>query len=142
MTTSNSLNTLQENQDFRLPLLSGQKALWHLHQFSHQNCSFSIGRVVYIPELIDKQLLNDTIFAIQNRHPQLRATFHFDGNEYFQLIHSNPLTQLVWIENAHNIDEVTEKMQEISAKPFYLQQGPLIRFNACILKENCTCILI
>jgi len=142
MTTSNSLNTLQENQDFRLPLLSGQKALWHLHQFSHQNCSFSIGRVVYIPELFDKQLLNNTIFAIQNRHPQLRATFHFDGNEYYQLIHSNPLTQLVWIENAHNIDEVTEKMQEISAKPFNLQQGPLIRFNACILNENCTCILI
>ena len=142
MATSNTLNKLNENQDFRLPILSGQKALWHIHQFSPENCSFSIGRVVHIPESFDKPLLDNAILAIQNRHPQLRATFHFNGKEYFQLIHSNPLTQLVWLENAHNIDDATEKMQETSNKPFDLQKGPLIRFHACILNENSTFILI
>src|SRR5690554_3560017 len=97
MATSNTLNKLNENQDFRLPILSGQKALWHIHQFSPENCSFSIGRVVHIPESFDKPLLDNAILAIQNRHPQLRATFHFNGKEYFHHIHSNPLTQLVWL---------------------------------------------
>ena len=121
--------TVRRRNSTDLPPLSfAQKRLWFLDQLGPGNSAFNLPWMVRLQGDLSLPALQAALDALLNRHESLRTRFAASGGDPLQLVmpvQSLPIT----LHNCFGADDVRleAELRELIARPFDLQQGPLIR---------------
>ncbi|MCA1633580.1 MAG: condensation domain-containing protein, partial [Acidobacteria bacterium] len=110
------------------PLSYGQQALWFLHQLEPTSPAYNITCALRIVSGIDLHAIRRALQSLIDRHPMLRATFNVQEGKPIQFIHQN--VQVYLLEDdaeSWSTAHLNERLTELAALPFNLEQGPLFR---------------
>jgi amino acid adenylation domain-containing protein len=113
-------------RDRKLPLAFSQQRLWFLEQMHPGNPAYTLGVETPVPAEADVPLLERVFEEIVRRHESLRTTFTIDDGLPVQRIGPpfRPRVEpLEWLPPWH-VDPWLERER---ARPFDLEQGPLLR---------------
>ncbi|HEV7395286.1 MAG TPA: amino acid adenylation domain-containing protein, partial [Pyrinomonadaceae bacterium] len=127
-----------------LPLSYAQQRLWYLNQLNPDSGSYNLLTMVELSGLLDVEILKRSLNEVIRRHEVLRTTFIVVNGEPEQRI-SPPARAASLSLSVRNLTTLAEEKQqplmarfarEESAKPFDLENGPLLRAILVALDER------
>ncbi|HEX7360856.1 MAG TPA: amino acid adenylation domain-containing protein [Bryobacteraceae bacterium] len=114
------------------PLSYGQRALWFIHQSAPESGAYNVAVALRISKRVDVQALRNALQALIDRHPALRTTMPADMDEEpLQQVHARQPVSLEVDCRSYAPGELTERLSEMSRRPFDLRSGPLFRAVLC-----------
>ena len=117
-----------------LPLSYAQERQWFLWQLDPDSAAYHVPGALRLSGRLDKVALQRSFDTLVARHESLRTRLHLDGEQRGQEVLAHAEVKIA--ESA--VDEVHLKVQveaEI-ARPFDLQQGPLLRVSLLTVSED------
>jgi len=124
-----------------LPLSFAQQRLWFLDQLNPGGSAYNVPLAVCLTGDLDLVALEQSVNAIVQRHETLRTIFGEVNGKPVQVINA-PAAITIPVENLTGLAE-TEREREAqtfinvaAARPFNLQQGPLLRVNLIRLSDQ------
>jgi Condensation domain len=136
------LQTITPRKDLReAPLSSAQQRLLFLQQLEPDSPAYNVPRVFGLTGKLNIPVLERTLSEIVRRHEVLRTTFHVNGDEHLQVIHSPydvsvPVIDLEHLPEVEREAEVQKFAVEEARRPFDLEHGPLLRAKLLRLAED------
>ena len=121
--------TIRRRSSTDLPPLSfAQKRLWFLDQLRPGNSTFNLPWLVRLQGDLNLPALQAALDALLNRHESLRTRFAASGGDPLQLVMPNQSLPIT-LRRCSGADDarLETELRELIARPFDLQQGPLIR---------------
>ncbi|WP_426172795.1 amino acid adenylation domain-containing protein [Pseudomonas sp. DWRC1-1] len=117
-----------------LPLSYAQERQWFLWQLDPDSAAYHVPGALRLSGRLDKAALQRSFDTLVARHASLRTRLHLDGEQRAQEVLACAEIQIVesTVEEA-NLKALVEA--EI-ARPFDLQQGPLLRVSLFALSEE------
>jgi len=111
-------------------LSAGQRALWFLAQLDTRKSPLTIARLVRIRGELDAGALRESFCFLVERHPSLRIQVKTENGEPYQWCGPAQVPDFVE-EDAYNWGEkqLTSSIQEEVARPFDLENGPVLRIH-------------
>ncbi|OPG75685.1 hypothetical protein B1218_30245, partial [Pseudomonas ogarae] len=117
-----------------LPLSYSQQRLWFLDRFEGPSAAYNMTTTVRLRGALDIAALQGALQAVFERHESLRTAFHLHGDQPCQVISPAPVVDLTPTELSHLDSEqqaptLQRLIDEQAARPFDLQQAPMLRAN-------------
>lgn len=142
-TKNSELSQISAQDTRNFPLTSGQKGLWFLHQFDSSSDCYNIPLTFTISKEVTSELLRQCIDIFISRHSSMRSTFHIVDGEPVRRVHQNiNYAYQEYDVCALSKDELRKRVREISAVPFDLINGPLVRVYLLDGYENQSILLL
>lgn len=128
------INAGTADEGERLPMALGQEQLWFLEQLAPGNVSYTMCEAHRLRGDLDVDLLDRTLTYTVTRHSALRATFHSDGGEPYQVIADPPASVLTVTDLSQDGPAAAEEalLRELHAEVSHLydiSSGPLYRYR-------------
>ncbi len=116
------------------PLSFGQERLWFLYQLDKNSPAYNRPTILRFRGYLNRQVLNDCINRILERHEVLRTSFPLvDGEPMAKLTTSSemqvPVVDLTAYPASKRIELAYQKMGKIIDMPFNLETGPIVKFQ-------------
>ncbi|WP_409282042.1 amino acid adenylation domain-containing protein [Pseudomonas putida] len=121
------------------PVSYAQERQWFLWQLDPASGAYNIGAALQLQGRLDIEGLRGACQALIQRHEVLRTTLRQDSDRVVQIIHPQmPFELLIepLIGMSATSDALREHVEACIAKPFDLEQGPLLRLNLLPLGED------
>jgi len=123
------------------PLSHNQAALWFLNRWAPESDAYNIAFCVAVRGGLNVVRLTESLRALAKRHPSLRTTFHVRGGQPFQRVHDVLEPEVNFLDiNGWEKARVDAFLESFAARPFALENGPLLRL--CILERADGCHLL
>ncbi|WLH87703.1 amino acid adenylation domain-containing protein [Pseudomonas sp. FP2338] len=113
----------QEGEPLRLSY--AQERQWFLWQLEPQSPAYHLPRALRLKGRLDRSALQRSFDALIARHESLRTCLHQDVDQVLQVV--KPDMHLEIAEGVGDRTQLEAQVQAEVAKPFDLQQGPLLR---------------
>ncbi|SDZ05297.1 amino acid adenylation domain-containing protein, partial [Pseudomonas salomonii] len=113
----------QEGEPLRLSY--AQERQWFLWQLEPQSPAYHLPRALRLKGQLDRPALQRSFDALIARHESLRTCLHQDVDQVLQVV--KPELHLEIAEGVGDRTQLEAQVQAEVAKPFDLQQGPLLR---------------
>ncbi|WP_419789495.1 amino acid adenylation domain-containing protein [Pseudomonas edaphica] len=113
----------QEGEPLRLSY--AQERQWFLWQLEPQSPAYHLPRALRLKGRLDRSALQRSFDALIARHESLRTCLHQDVDQVLQVV--KPELHLEIAEGVGDRTQLEAQVQAEVAKPFDLQQGPLLR---------------
>ncbi|WP_455929671.1 amino acid adenylation domain-containing protein [Pseudomonas fluorescens] len=113
----------QEGEPLRLSY--AQERQWFLWQLEPQSPAYHLPRALRLKGRLDRSALQRSFDALIARHESLRTCLHQDVDQVLQVV--KPDMHLEIAEGVGERTQLEAQVQAEVAKPFDLQQGPLLR---------------
>ncbi len=115
-----------------LPLSFTQERLWFLEQFVPGTAAYNVATLLHIRGKLDTDVLEKALQEIVHRHEALRTRFPENHGRPSQVIMDSlsislPRTDLSTWDSESQKSRLEEVLRAEAARPFNLQEGPLIR---------------
>jgi amino acid adenylation domain-containing protein len=110
-----------------MPLSSGQKALWFLHQSAPASAAYHIAYCCWIHSALDVERMRGALQAVLDRHPALRTTFHAGAQGPVQRVVRHQPVAFQVVPAADAEETVLQSARAAYEIPFDLELGPLFR---------------
>ncbi|MFL1420255.1 condensation domain-containing protein, partial [Pseudomonas fildesensis] len=117
-----------------LPLSYAQERQWFLWQLDPVSAAYHIPGVLRLNGHLDKAALQRSFDSLLARHESLRTRLHLEGENRSQVVLAQ--TQIEIVESAVDEAQLKARVEAEIARPFDLQQGPLLRVNLLALSEE------
>ncbi|UCC64491.1 MAG: AMP-binding protein, partial [Anaerolineae bacterium] len=117
-----------QEPEVEFPLSYGQRALWFLHQLAPESPAYNIAVPIRAESGLDVLALRRALQALVDRHPAWRTTFTVRQGELVQRVNEH-VTAHFQEEDASSWSEalLNARLVEEAHRPFFLEQGPLLR---------------
>ncbi|MFI1996998.1 amino acid adenylation domain-containing protein, partial [Actinoplanes sp. NPDC020271] len=83
----------------RVPLSSGQRRLWFLHELEGPNAAYNLPVTIRVPAEVGPDVLEAALLDVLDRHESLRTVFASEGGEPYQRIRA--VADLDWRLEVH-----------------------------------------
>ena len=126
------------------PLSFSQQRLWFLNQLDGNSTTYNITAAFQMSGSLNHDALERSFQALIARHESFRTTFSVDDEgEAYQVI-ADSRSLKIEVVDSHSLsrDDVYEQIRRISAQPFDLIRGPLIRVCLFRLEERQHILLV
>ncbi|SEU31632.1 non-ribosomal peptide synthetase [Stigmatella erecta] len=125
----------------RLPLSFAQQRLWFLEQLSPGTAVYNLPFILRLSGPLDASALSGALEALVLRHEALRTTFPLVGSEPVQHMAAPapvPFPRLDWrsLPEAEAEAQLEAFVRTELARPFALDEGPLLRAHLVALRET------
>ncbi|MEL6606251.1 MAG: amino acid adenylation domain-containing protein, partial [Cyanobacteria bacterium J06614_10] len=111
-----------------LPVSIAQQRIWLLEQIGDLGATYHIALRLEISGELQRDVLNQGLALLIERHEALRTTFHMQDSQPVQVIHESLPCQVEYAELSSN-DDLEEVAQAYAQQPFDLESGPLLRIK-------------
>ncbi|WP_082063125.1 non-ribosomal peptide synthetase [Paenibacillus sp. IHBB 10380] len=131
------------------PMSRAQRRLYLLGLFSTEDTAYNLSFVLHMRGRLDVAKLEEAFGTVIMRHETLRTTFHYEGDEFNQCIHSDTMFELENFELSEDeksivlsdATKITSKafidgLMLKFIKPFSLETGPLLRVGLVSLEQE------
>jgi pristinamycin I synthase-3/4 len=131
-----------------LPLSFSQERFWFLNKVSGGNDKFAVSATVEIEGVPDLGLLERSLNDTIARHENLRTVFVENGDRPVQKIlplFECPVEHIDLSSAVHGSEQDAEMQRlvaELSARPFDLENGPLLRVRVIQVRSNAFVLVI
>ena len=118
----------QKQQSYSFPLSYGQQALWVIYQDDPTNSAYNMAWAVEFAGKVDVDALRKALQTLIERHAALRTTLGLVNGEPMQTV--QPHGAYDWTERLDMVgseQQAWSAMQEVYARPFDLDEGPVLR---------------
>ncbi|MFL1391710.1 amino acid adenylation domain-containing protein [Pseudomonas tritici] len=117
-----------------LPLSYAQERQWFLWQLDPDSAAYHVPGALRLSGRLDKAALQRSFDTLVARHESLRTRLHLDGDQRAQevLAHAELKIAESTVDEAHLKAQVEAEI----ARPFDLQQGPLLRVSLLAVSED------
>jgi amino acid adenylation domain-containing protein len=116
-----------------MPPSFGQESLWLLAQDVEQNAAYNMPMGWRLSSDVEVAAIKLALTALMERHEALRTSFvSVDGAPQLEIYISAP--PLNWREISPTVDQVDAEIAAEIARPFDLQEAPLLR--ACLIRNQ------
>ncbi|CAI8969681.1 non-ribosomal peptide synthase/polyketide synthase [Pseudomonas chlororaphis] len=122
------------SRDLPLPLSYAQERQWFLWQLEPQSAAYHIPSALRLKGRLDQAALQRSFDTLVARHESLRTHLQQDGQRTVQVIRAEATLNIALATT----DEASLKARVVEeiARPFDLQQGPLLRVKLLRLAED------
>jgi len=110
-----------------LPLSYAQERQWFLWQLDPDSAAYHVPGALRLSGRLDKAALQRSFDALVARHASLRTRLHLDGEQRAQQVLDHAVIEIT--ESAVDEARLKARVEAEIARPFDLQQGPLLRVN-------------
>ena len=129
------------NRELAPPLSYAQERLWFLDQLIPGTSMYNLPIAVRISGDLDLPALEEALTEIKKRHESLRTRFEMRGHELVQVIDDArevklDVEDLTHLGGAERQLIVGQTIDQEAAKPFDLEQGPLLRVRVLKTAEQ------
>ncbi|MGN7744406.1 amino acid adenylation domain-containing protein, partial [Pseudomonas sp. 22526] len=120
-----------------LPLSYAQERQWFLWQLEPESVTYHIPSALRLKGRLDLAALQRSFDALVARHESLRTRLRMDAERTLQVVDAQASVEIVRVE-AEGADDARLKtlVEAEIARPFDLQQGPLLRVRLLRLAED------
>ncbi len=117
-----------------LPLSYAQERQWFLWQLDPDSAAYHVPGALRLSGRLDKVALQKSFDTLAVRHESLRTRLHLDDEQRSQEVLAHGVIEIA----ESSVDETLLKarVEAEIARPFDLQQGPLLRVSLLTLGEN------
>jgi amino acid adenylation domain-containing protein len=122
----------QEGEPLRLSY--AQERQWFLWQLEPQSAAYNLPRALRLKGRLDKSALQRSFDSLLARHESLRTHLHQEADQVLQVI--SPELRLDIVYEVADPAQLEALVQAQVAKPFDLQQGPLLRVKVLQLAPD------
>ena len=113
------------------PMSAGQQGLWYAYRRDPSSTPYNVYLPARVRSPLDVGALERTFQLVVERHAALRTTFTDEGGELRQRVHPALPPQIFVVDVAGtDLEVVREQMVADAARPFDLEEGPLLRMSA------------
>jgi tyrocidine synthetase-3 len=126
-----ALQPVQPRENY--PLSSAQKRLYVLDQLEGPGTGYNMPGVLRLKGLLSRGKLEASFQQLVNRHESLRTSFQSLESEPVQIVHSNALIHMEWMEG-EEAEAIT--LIESFVRPFDLSHAPLLRVGLIKLSDE------
>ncbi|HET8842748.1 MAG TPA: MupA/Atu3671 family FMN-dependent luciferase-like monooxygenase, partial [Ktedonobacteraceae bacterium] len=124
-----------------LPLSFAQAGIWFLDQLAPHTSSYNEPAAVKLQGQLQREILEQSLNAIVQRHEVLRCSFTTASGQPVQIVNSAVTLPLTYIDLSHferamRESEVRRRATEEIQKPFDLGTAPLVRVVVLRLDED------
>ncbi|TBU87287.1 condensation domain-containing protein, partial [Stutzerimonas kirkiae] len=120
-----------------LPLSYAQQRQWFIWQLESESAAYNIPTALRLKGELYIEALRSGFYTLIARHETLRTTFQQEREQALQVVY--PRIDLVldheYLERADEV-LIQSKVEEEIARPFDLEQGPLLRVKLLQLSED------
>jgi amino acid adenylation domain-containing protein/non-ribosomal peptide synthase protein (TIGR01720 family) len=125
----------------QIPLSFAQQRLLFLWQLEPQSAAYNMAAGLRLKGRLDESALTRSLDHLMARHEVLRTVFRTDGDQPHQVILESPGVALERIDltgvAAQEHEQVlAEQVQKVTAQPFDLRHGPLLRASLFCLADD------
>nr|WP_314532434.1 non-ribosomal peptide synthetase [uncultured Pseudomonas sp.] len=117
-----------------LPLSYAQERQWFLWQLDPDSAAYHVPGALRLSGRLDKAALQRSFDTLVARHASLRTRLHLDGEQRAQEVLACAEIQIA--ESAVDEANLKASVEAEIARPFDLQQGPLLRVSLFALSEE------
>src|SRR2546421_408306 len=132
MTMPQAYNVSSEEDVHSFPASFAKQWLWSLDQSEHNIPTYNLTSAVRICIPLDLKTLEQSLYALVQRHAVLRTTFSVKDEQLLQVI-SPTLNVPLLVEDVQSLPasqreaRVQQVLTEEAQRPFDLARGPLLR---------------
>ncbi|NMF39993.1 condensation domain-containing protein, partial [Pseudomonas sp. SWRI 103] len=116
-----------------LPLSYAQERQWFLWQLDPDSAAYHVPGALRLSGRLDKAALQRSFDALVARHESLRTRLHLDGEQRAQEVLAPAPIEIA--ESAVDEARLKARVEAEIARPFDLQQGPLLRVSLFAVSE-------
>ena len=118
----------------KLPLSYAQERQWFLWQLDPDSAAYHVPGALRLSGQLDKAALQRSFDTLVARHESLRTCLHLDAEERAQEVLAHAVIEIA--ESAVDETQLTSRVETEIARPFDLQQGPLLRVSLLAVSED------
>ncbi|WP_430445626.1 MAG: non-ribosomal peptide synthase/polyketide synthase [Pseudomonas piscis] len=122
------------DRDRPLALSYAQERQWFLWQLEPESSAYHVPSALRLKGLLDRAALQRSFDTLMARHESLRTHLHQDGERAVQVIGAQASVEIACADTDE--DNLKSRVQALIARPFDLQQGPLLRVQLLRLAED------
>ncbi|WP_241526813.1 non-ribosomal peptide synthetase, partial [Pseudomonas sp. BIOMIG1BDMA] len=122
------------DRDRPLALSYAQERQWFLWQLEPESSAYHVPSALRLKGLLDRAALQRSFDTLVARHESLRTHLHQDGERAVQVIGAQASVEIACADTDE--DNLKSRVQALIARPFDLQQGPLLRVQLLRLAED------
>ncbi|MGY2192347.1 amino acid adenylation domain-containing protein [Pseudomonas pergaminensis] len=111
----------------KLPLSYAQERQWFLWQLDPDSDAYHVPGALRLSGQLDKAALQRSFDTLVARHESLRTRLHLDADERAQEVLAHSVIEIA--ESAVDEAHLKARVEAEIARPFNLQQGPLLRVS-------------
>ncbi|MBC3302906.1 amino acid adenylation domain-containing protein [Pseudomonas sp. SWRI18] len=116
-----------------LPLSYAQERQWFLWQLDPESAAYHVPGALRLSGRLDKAALQRSFDTLVARHESLRTRLHLDGEQRTQEVLAPAPIEIA--ESAVDEARLKSRVEAEIARPFDLQQGPLLRVSLFAVSE-------
>ncbi len=117
-----------------LPLSYAQERQWFLWQLDPDSAAYHVPGALRLSGRLDKAALQRSFDTLVARHESLRTRLHLDGEQRAQEVLPQAVIEIA--ESAVDEANLKASVEAEIARPFDLQQGPLLRVSLLALSDE------
>ena len=117
-----------------LPLSYAQERQWFLWQLDPDSAAYHVPGALRLSGRLDKAALQRSFDTLVARHESLRTRLHLDGEQRAQEVLPQAVIEIA--ERAVDEANLKASVEAEIARPFDLQQGPLLRVSLLALSDQ------
>lgn len=105
-----------------------QRMMWFLQQLDPSSAAYNLASRIRLPVAVDPELLEQSLLAVQAKHPILRTTYSLEKDGPLQRIHDELPIPIERIDGRSlSTDELDQGMARRADRPFDLASEPPMR---------------
>jgi amino acid adenylation domain-containing protein/non-ribosomal peptide synthase protein (TIGR01720 family) len=117
-----------------LPLSYAQERQWFLWQLDPDSAAYHVPGALRLSGRLDKVALQKSFDTLAARHESLRTRLHLDDEQRSQEVLAHGVIEIA--ESSVDEARLKARVEAEIARPFDLQQGPLLRVSLLTLGED------
>ncbi|MCS4312507.1 amino acid adenylation domain-containing protein/non-ribosomal peptide synthase protein (TIGR01720 family) [Pseudomonas sp. BIGb0381] len=117
-----------------LPLSYAQERQWFLWQLDPDSAAYHVPGALRLSGRLDKVALQKSFDTLAVRHESLRTRLHLDDEQRSQEVLAHGVIEIA--ESSVDEAQLKARVEAEIARPFDLQQGPLLRVSLLTLGEE------
>ncbi|TWC67144.1 non-ribosomal peptide synthase protein (TIGR01720 family)/amino acid adenylation domain-containing protein [Pseudomonas sp. SJZ103] len=117
-----------------LPLSYAQERQWFLWQLDPDSAAYHVPGALRLSGRLDKVALQKSFDTLAVRHESLRTRLHLDDEQRSQEVLAHGVIEIA--ESSVDEAQLKARVEAEIARPFDLQQGPLLRVSLLTLGED------
>ncbi|QDH64930.1 non-ribosomal peptide synthetase [Pseudomonas azotoformans] len=118
----------------KLPLSYAQERQWFLWQLDPDSDAYHVPGALRLSGQLDKAALQRSFDTLVARHESLRTRLHLDAEARTQEVLAHGVVEIA--ESAVDEAQLKARVEAEIARPFDLQQGPLLRVSLLAVSEE------
>jgi tyrocidine synthetase-3 len=130
-----------EEKEYYL-LSSAQKRMYILQQMETASTVYNMPEVFPLPELPEKEKLDDTFIKLIERHESLRTSFHIIAGASVQKIHDPRHISFAAEYYETQGEEMSARMMQDFIRPFDLSRAPLFRVGVIAADQGKVLLMV